>query len=120
MKCEFKVQQKKTASGIEYEVGSDNIFADLGLPNPEDLMLKAQLAMQIRELILKRNLTQAEVAQATGISQPRVSRLLNGYLSDFSTERLFTVLQRLGHNVEIRIKPQAVAPEKARARVLVG
>ena len=114
------VQKKKTPCGIEYEIGSDNIFADLGLPNPEELMLKAQLAIQVRELVMERDLTQAQVAQLTGITQPRVSRLLNGHMGDFSVERLFFILQRLGHGVEVRISKRVVQPQQAQPRVVVA
>jgi len=115
-----KLQKHETASGIEYEVGSDNIFADLGLPNPEELMLKAQLAIQVRELVMQRGLTQAQVAEVTGITQPRVSRLLNGHMGDFSVERLFFILQRLGHGVEVRISKRVVQPQQAQPRVVVA
>jgi predicted XRE-type DNA-binding protein len=80
-----------------------NVFADLGLPNPEELLLKAQLAAQIGSLISARQLTQSEAAGLLGIDQPKVSALLRGKLSGFSTERLFRFLNALGSNVEIRI-----------------
>lgn len=115
-----KLEKHKTASGLEYEVGSDNIFADLGLPDPEALLLKAQLAIQVRELVQERGLTQAQVAQLTGITQPRVSRLLNGHMGDFSVERLFFILQRLGYPVEVRISKRVVQPQQAQPRVLVA
>jgi predicted XRE-type DNA-binding protein len=114
------VTRKRTQSGIEYEVGTDNIFADLDLPNADELLLKAQMAIRIRQLIEAKHLTQGEVARLIQLDQPKVSKLMRGRLDDFSVDRLLVVLQRLGHKVEIRIAPKAVAPEQAHAVVRVG
>jgi len=90
---------------IKVEVGSDNVFADLGLPNPEEHLAKAELASRIGEAIRQRRLTQAAAAQLLGIDQPKVSRLLRGYLTNFSTDRLIHFLTLLGRDVEIVVKP---------------
>lgn len=74
------------------EAGSGNVFADLGLPNPEERLTKADLAMQITAAIRARRLTQAKAAALFGIDQPKISRLLRGQLSGFSTERLIHFL----------------------------
>lgn len=85
-----------------------NVFADLGLANSDELLIKAELVRQISNLISARNLTQTEAAKLLGIDQPKVSALLSGKLSGFSTERLFRFLNALGSDVEIRVisKPQ--------------
>jgi predicted XRE-type DNA-binding protein len=93
------------AEKIKVEVGSDNIFADLGLPNPEEHLAEAELASRIAEVIRRRRLTQAAIAEILGIDQPKVSRLLRGYLTNFSVERLMHLLTRLGRDVEIVVKP---------------
>ena len=90
---------------IEVEVGSGNVFADLGLSNPEERLAKAELASRIGEAIRQRRLSQAAAAELLGIDQPKVSRLLRGYLTNFSTERLMHFLTLLGRDVEIVVKP---------------
>jgi predicted XRE-type DNA-binding protein len=90
---------------IKVEVGSGNVFADLGLPNPEEHLAKAELASRIGEVIRQRRLTQAAAADLLGIDQPKVSRLLRGYLTNFSAERLMHFLTLLGRDVEIVVKP---------------
>jgi predicted XRE-type DNA-binding protein len=88
----------------DHEVGSDNVFADLGLPNPEAHLAKAELASRINQVIRQRRLTQAATAELLGIDQPKVSRLLRGYLTNFSTERLIQFLNLLGRDVEIVVR----------------
>jgi len=103
---------------IKVQSSSGNVFADLGLANADELLIKAELVRQISNLIEARKLTQTEAAKLLGIDQPKVSALLNGKLSGFSTERLFRFLNALGSDVEIRVisKPQ---PEfKAQTRVV--
>jgi predicted XRE-type DNA-binding protein len=97
------------AEEMQVHPSSGNVFEDLGLPNPEELLLKAQLAAQIGSLISARQLTQSEAAGLLGIDQPKVSALLRGKLSGFSTERLFRFLNALGSNVEIRNRGKPTA-----------
>ena len=98
--------------------GSGNVFADLGLPNADELLIKAELAHQISELITERKLTQIEAAELLGIDQPKVSALVRGKLSGFSMERLFRFLNTLGSNVEIRIIPNLQSNSQAQTRVV--
>ena len=97
------------------EEGSGNVFADLGLPNPEEELLKAKLARQVIRIIAQRGLTQAEAARLLGVAQPNVSALVNGRLSGFSVERLIHFLNALGSDVDIVVKP----PTNARGQVQV-
>lgn len=85
------------------ELGSGNVFADLGLRNAEDRLLKAKLATHIAQLIKKKGWTQAQTAERIALDQPKISRLLRGQLSGFSADCLFEVLKRLDHRVEVRI-----------------
>lgn len=102
------------------ELSSGNVFADLGLRNAEDHLLKAKLATHIAQLIETKGWTQAQTAERTALDQPKVSRLLRGQLSGFSADRLFAVLNRLGHSVEVRISAKERAPEKSHTRVMIG
>jgi len=91
---------------IKVQVGSDNVFADLDLPNPEERLIKAELARRISEIIRQRALTQVEAAELLEIDQPKVSALTRGRLNGFSTTRLFRFLNALGSDVEIVVKPK--------------
>jgi predicted XRE-type DNA-binding protein len=101
-------------------ISTGNVFADLGLPNAEELMIKAELAHQISELIEVRQLTQTAAAELLGIDQPKVSALMRGKLSGFSVERLFRFLNALGNNVEIHIVPTSQPDVPAQTHVMVG
>jgi predicted XRE-type DNA-binding protein len=89
---------------MDYEDGSDNVFADLGLPHPEQELLKARLALQIYRIIKARHLTQVQAGEVLGIKQPHVSLLMRNRSGNFSVERLMDFLTALGHDVEIRVK----------------
>ena len=91
---------------IKIQVSSGNIFADLDLPNPDERLIKAELARRISNLISQRELTQVEAAELLGIDQPKVSALTRGKLNGFSTTRLFRFLNALGSDVEIVVKPK--------------
>ncbi len=88
----------------EHEVGSGNVFADVGLPNAAEHMLKAQIAGEIHRLIKGRNLTQTKAAVLMGITQPEVSRLLRGYLREYSVGRLLQFLTAFERDVDIVIR----------------
>ena len=94
--------RKKATTG--YEDGSHNIFADLGLPHPEQELLKARLTLQIFRIIKERHLTQVQAGEILGIKQPHVSLLMRNRSGNFSVERLMDFLTALGHDVEIRVK----------------
>ncbi|MGL4883995.1 MAG: helix-turn-helix domain-containing protein [Waterburya sp.] len=99
---------------IKVQVSSGNVFADLGLPNPQEMLVKAELASKIGEIIETKNLTQMDAAEILGIDQPKVSALIRGRLTGFSTERLFRFLNALGSDVEISVKPK---PESRTAAI---
>lgn len=82
---------------------SGNVFADLGLPNADDLLAKANLASHIRHTIKARRLTQMQAADLLKLDQPKVSAIINGRLDGFSTERLMRFLNDLGCDVQISV-----------------
>ena len=93
-----------TKDDTHIERGSGNVFADLGRPEAETHLLKAELVARIDQIIRERRLTQARAAELLGISQPDVSRLLRGNFRDYSVERLLRLLTSLGRDVEIAIR----------------
>ena len=92
---------------IRVERGSGNVFADLGLPNPDLALAKAELVQRIRALIAERKLTQTEAAGLLGLDQPKVSALVRGRVEGYSIDRLFRLLNALGQRVEITVRPKA-------------
>lgn len=91
---------------LDYEEGSDNIFADLGLDNAEELKTKTLLLIEIRRLVKKRKLKQIEIADLLDIPQSKVSKLLSGRSSGFSTDRLMHFLTDLDQDINITVKPK--------------
>lgn len=81
--------------------GSGNVYADLGLENPEEHALKAELVRQITGTLRELGLTQAAAAARLGVTQPEVSKMLRGHFRQFSVERLLRFLVSLGRDVEI-------------------
>jgi len=89
------------------ERGSGNVFADVGLPDADERLAKANLAHEISALIGAEGLTQTQAAKRLGIDQPKVSMLMRGRLKDFSTERLMHWLVLLGRDVVIDVRDPA-------------
>ncbi|HEX8670543.1 MAG TPA: helix-turn-helix transcriptional regulator [Longimicrobium sp.] len=111
------VTTKKTLDGIEYEVGSGNVFADLGLPDPEELMAKAHLSIAIECAIDDRGLSHPAAANLLHCTEVELCGLFRGDFSEFSMDRLFRFLNALGMDARIEVKPNTrEAPE---AHVLV-
>ena len=102
----------------DYTVSTGNVFADLGLPNPEEALAKAELAHKITVLIRERGLTQTQAAKLLGVDQPKVSALIRGRLTGFSLERLLRFLLLFGQDIKITV--QATPNTRSRARVLVA
>ena len=92
---------------ITHEIGSDNVFADIGLPNAGEHLVKAQLVVKIDRLMKERGLKQSAAAALFGVRQPDVSKMLRGDFRQFSVERLMRFLVALGQDVEIVVKPAA-------------
>jgi len=110
-KVELQTEVFTASDGQQIEItrGSGNVFADLGFEDAEELQLKAGLIREIRQTIARRNLTQLEAAKLAGIDQPALSRLLGGKGLKCSVEKLFTIHNRLGNKVEVRVHEDADA-----------
>ncbi len=105
-------RKKPTLSDpVRIERGGGNVFTDLGRPDADAHLLKAELVSNIDEIIRHRKLNQSQAAKLLGLSQPDVSRLRRGNFRDFSVDRLLRLLMQLGRDVEIVIRK----PKKRRA-----
>jgi predicted XRE-type DNA-binding protein len=104
----------------EYHVTEGNIFADLGLEQSEELLARSKLLMRVADLIKKSKLTQKQIAEKLDITQPKVSMLVSGKLSAFSTDTLLHYLSLLGCDVEIRLtNPKNRSRSRRRGRIAV-
>ena len=95
---------KRKSKALSVERGSNNVLADLGVPNTVELDTKVHLVVSINQTIKARKLSQVEAAKILGINQPKVSALKNCKIEGFSIERLLNFLSALGQDVEIRIR----------------
>ena len=102
---------------INVEIGSGNVFKDLGLRNPEERLAKAKLAASIVLILEERRLTQAAAAKLLGVDQPKVSLIYRGRLEDFSIERLMRLLNLLHRDVKIIVDS---TPRRRRGKMIVG
>lgn len=100
--------------------GSDNVFADIGVAHPERVMARAQIMSRVSEIIKERGLTQKAASELLGIPQSKVSCLMNGKLSMFSLDHLFELLNALGRDVEIIIKPKTKQEKFAATHVILA
>jgi len=101
-----------------YEDGSENVFADIGVRDPEDSLVRAQLAKQIVEIIEKKGLRQSEIADILGVDQSKVSKLVRGRISGFTSDRLLRFLNRLGCDVKIEIRRTRIVKTRGRVSVV--
>jgi len=102
---------------IEVEESSGNVFADLGLPNPEERLAKALLSRAIAKAVKERGLTQAQAATILGTTQPKVSDLVRGNLASFTMDRLFRYLTALSMDIHIAVTPAASSAQPGRVLV---
>ena len=103
---------------VEYEKSSGNVFADIGLPDASDHLVKAKLVFKIDALMQERNLKQSEAAALLGVRQPDISKMLHGDFRQFSVERLMRFLVALGQDVEIVVKPHNSSRTAAELQVV--
>ena len=101
--------KKRLINGIEVRRSSGNVYADLGLPDAERLRIKSGLVIEIRKAMRRLGLTQQEAAKRMGITQPKVSDMMRGDFSNLSERKLMDCLNRLGYDIEIKVKPASKA-----------
>ena len=106
------------SEGPEYTTGSGNVFRDLGFPDADELLVKAELALEISRIIEHRDLTQAQAAELLGVDQPKVSALVRGRLDGFSLERLYRFLNSLGLDIQITLLDKPTFRKKAGVSVV--
>jgi len=99
--------QKRIIEGVEVQRSSGNVFADLGLPDAEKLKIKTGLVVEIRKAMRALGLTQQEAAKRMGIPQPKVSGMMRGDFTNLSERKLMDCLNRLGYDIEIKVRPAA-------------
>jgi predicted XRE-type DNA-binding protein len=92
-------------STITIEQGSGNVYADLGMADAQEMLVKAKLASKIGEIIQQQNLTQQQAAQLLAMPQPKVSLLLRGQFRGISEAKMLECLARLGRDIDIVVKP---------------
>ena len=90
--------------GVEVEIGTGNVYADLGFADADEMLIKAQLVSKIAEIIKRKGLTQTQAAQLLGMPQPKLSNLLSGRFRGVSERRLMDCLVKLGRDVQIVVK----------------
>ena len=90
---------------IAVEAGSGNVYADLGLADAQEMLVKAKLASKIAEIIKRQNLTQQQAAELLAMPQPKVSLMLRGQFRGISESKMLDCLARLGRDIDIVVKP---------------
>jgi predicted XRE-type DNA-binding protein len=103
---------------IEIEESSGNVYADLGVTDPEGMLRKSQLAMKIEEIIKRRHLTQTQAAEVLGMTQPKLSNMLRGQFRGISEAKMLDCLAKLGRDVKIVVGPARRSAKAGRVEVV--
>ncbi|MEP6935159.1 MAG: helix-turn-helix transcriptional regulator [Nitrospirota bacterium] len=109
---------KRVIGGMAVEKSSGNVYADLELSDADEMLAKSRIVAEIGRIITARNVTQAQAAECMGINQPKVSALFRGHFEGYSQERLIGLLNKLGRDVEIVIKPARRGQQTGRLSVV--
>lgn len=103
---------------VEIEKSSGNVFADLGLPNADEMLIKSRLVGKIGEIIRSRKWTQEKAAQVLGMTQPKLSKMLRGQFHGISQSKLLEYLAKLGRDVQIVVGPARRTKKPGRVDVV--
>ena len=110
------IDQPDTEQNIEFEIGSGNIFADIGFDNAEEMLLKSELVRQVNRTIKDRNLNSTQVKKTLSLDEKMLSNLAQGRLTELTIENLFRYLNILGRDLEIVLKPRSASSSKGKLK----
>ena len=110
---------KRKTRAADGEVGTANVYADLGYIDADQMLIKAQLVAKIAEIIKRKGLTQTQAAELLGMPQPKLSNLLRGRFRGVSERRLMDCLTKLGRDVEIVVKAAPRSRASGRLSVVI-
>jgi predicted XRE-type DNA-binding protein len=102
----------------DIEKSNGNVYADLGIPGAEEMLVKAQLAMKIGEIIKARGWTQQEAANMLDMTQPKLSKMLRGQFRGISEIKMMECLARLGRDIQIVVGPARTTSASGRVEVV--
>lgn len=95
----------KRRKSTKVEIGSGNVFADLGLKDADQLLARSQIGFHVYKILQEKKLKQPEIASILDIAQSELSHLMNGHFSRFTTDKLLDFLGRLGRRATIEVRP---------------
>ena len=101
-------RKMSNGNGPAFEVGSGNVFSDLGFDDADERFTRAKLGFHVYQLLTQRKLRQREIAELLAIKQTEVSNLLNRHFSRFTTDKLLAFLNQLDQKVTIQIEPHKI------------
>jgi predicted XRE-type DNA-binding protein len=114
------MSKRRDTERLETQAGSSNVYRDLGFPDAEEMLVKAQLVSKIRDIIRSKGLTQVEAAKILGLPQPKLSGILRGQFRGVSDRKLIDCLTSLGRDVEIVVKDAPRRRTSGRLTVVFG
>jgi predicted XRE-type DNA-binding protein len=113
------LNRSEVEDNIEFEIGSGNVFADIGFDNAEEMQFKSELVRQINQTIKSRELTSIQVRDLLSIDEAMLSNLSRGRLTELTIEYLFRYLNILGRDLEVVLKPPSTASSQGKLTVTV-
>jgi predicted XRE-type DNA-binding protein len=103
--------KKRIIDGVEVQRSSGNVYADIGLADVKKLKIKTGMLIEIRKAMRQLELTQQAAAKRMGITQPKVSDMMRGDFTNLSERKLMNCLNRLGYDIEIKVRPASQSVE---------
>jgi predicted XRE-type DNA-binding protein len=113
------VQSSDTEQNIEFEIGSGNVFADIGFDNAEEMLLKSELVRQINKIIKGRELNSLQARELLNLDEEVLANLSKGKLTELTLENLFRYLNILGRDLEVVLKPRPTSNSQGKLKVTV-